>query len=120
MVESILQIAGMLLTGGLLHKILDHFFLSKKDKIDANSKLIQQLQDWVFKLQEQVTNSMNRQNELQSDVDYWRREYNELHKENQNKTNENEGLRKEIDALKRQYNDLKKKYDQLIKKGDDK
>lgn len=108
MVEQIFQALGLLLTGGVFAKIIDTFFISKKDKIDANSKIIQQLQDLVI-------SNINRQNELQKDVDYWRREYNELHKENQNILQEKEDLRKQIDTLSRQYTDLKRKYDTLIK-----
>lgn len=109
--QSIVEIAGLLISGGFIGKLIDTFFISKKDKIDANSKIIQQLQDLVIA-------NINRQNELQKDVDYWRREYNELHKENQNIINEKEDLRKQVETLTRQYADLKKKYDQLIKKGE--
>lgn len=110
-IQDILQIAGLLITGGVFGKLVDTFFLSKKDKIDANSKIIEQLQDLVI-------SNINRQNELQKDVDYWRREYNELHKENQAIINEKESLRKQVETLSRQYTDLKRKYDQLIKKGE--
>lgn len=106
--EQIVPIITALIAGGFLHKILDTFFLSKKDKIDANSKIIEQLQDLVI-------SNINRQNELQKDVDYWRREYNELHKENQKIFQEKEDLRIQVDTLGKQYTDLKKKYDQLIK-----
>ncbi|WP_443937084.1 hypothetical protein [Pedobacter sp. MW01-1-1] len=109
--QSILEITGLLITGGFFGKLVDTFFLSKKDKIDANSKIIQQLQDLVI-------SNINRQNELQKDVDYWRREYNELHKENQRIMQEKEDLRKQVETLSRQYTDLKRKYDQLIKKGE--
>jgi chromosome segregation ATPase len=108
MVEQTLQIAGLLITGGVFAKIIDTFFLSKKDKIDATSKMIGQLQELVL-------SNITRQNDLQKDVDYWRREYNELHKENQSNKLEKEDLKKQVDTLNRQYADLKKKYDQLIK-----
>lgn len=116
MVTQILQVAGLLLTGGFFAKILDTFFLSKKDKIDANGKLINQLQDLVFKLQDLILSNITRQNDLQKDVDYWRREYNELHKENQNNQAEKQDLKKQVETLTRQYMDLKKKYDQLIRR----
>jgi chromosome segregation ATPase len=122
MVTQILSIAGLLLTGGIFGKIIDTFFLSKKDKVSANEKLINQLQELVFKLQDLVLSNINRQNDLQKDVDYWRREYNELHKENQNNQAEKESLKKQVENFKKQmehlnkqYNDLKSKYDQLIK-----
>ena len=107
--QSILGIAGLLITGGVFGKIIDAFFLSKKDKIDANSKIIQQLQDLVI-------SNINRQNDLQRDLDYWRKEYNELHKENQSNQAEKYDLKKQVDILSRQYADLKKKYDQIIKR----
>lgn len=122
MVTQILSIAGLLLTGGVFAKLIDTFFLSKKDKVDANEKLINQLQELVFKLQDLVLSNINRQNDLQKDVDYWRREYNELHKENQANQAEKESLKKQVDNFKKQmenlnkqYTDLKRKYDQLIK-----
>lgn len=106
--ENILHIAGLLLTGGVFGKLLDTFFISKKDKIDANSKIIQQLQELVL-------SNINRQNELQNDVDYWRREYNELHKDNELTKRENEGLKKQLDSLQRKFDALNKKYNEFIK-----
>lgn len=115
MVEKLLAVAGLLFTGGVFGKLIDVFFISKKDKIDTNSKIIGQLQELVL-------SNITRQNDLQKDVDYWRREYNELHKENQSNQAEKEGLKKQVENFKKQvenlnkqYTDLKQKYEQLIK-----
>lgn len=108
-IENILQIAGLLITGGVFGKLIDTFFLSKKDKIDANSRIIEQLQDLVI-------SNINRQNDLQKDVDYWRREYNELHKDNESTKRENEQLKKQLDQLQRKFDNLNKKYNDFINK----
>lgn len=108
---KLLEIIALLLSGGFIGKIIDTFFLSKKDKLDANSKIIQQLQDLVIQ-------NISRQNDMQKDMDYWRKENNQMHKENQTIIAENESLRKQVETLTRKYDDLKRKYDQLIKKGE--
>lgn len=109
--ENLLTIAGLLISGGIFGKLLDTLFLSKKDKVDANSQIIKGLQELVLQ-------NIGRQNDMQKDMDYWRKENNELHKENQNIIAENENLRKTVESLTRKYDDLKRKYDQLIKQRD--
>lgn len=118
--ETILQIAGLLISGGVVTKAIDAVWISKKDKTDSdlqakresvenNVKLIEQLQDLVIQ-------NINRQNELQKDLDYWRREYNELHKQYLASIEENSSLKTQVDTLTKKLEEMQRKYNQLTRK----
>lgn len=118
--ETILTFAGLLISGGVVTKFIDAFWISKKDKTDTdlqakresvenNVKLIEQLQDLVIQ-------NINRQNELQKDLDYWRREYNELHKQYLAAIEENSSLKAQIDKLTKKLEEMQRKYNQLTRK----
>lgn len=118
--ETILQIAGLLISGGVVTKLIDAVWISKKDKSDAkiqakkeavesNIKIIEQLQELVVQ-------NINRQNDLQKDLDYWRREYNELHKQYLAAIEENGTLKTQIDKLTKKLEEMQRKYNQLTRK----
>jgi len=107
------QLLNWLLGGagaGACVMIYRHFFLDRKQRQDAQEKLIDTLQKMTFDNLEKIT-------KLQTDVDYWRREHNELGKKHEQALHENEELKKQMHSLSRQYTDLKRKYDELTKKA---
>ncbi len=102
------------ITGGAGVIVYRHFFLDRKQKQDAQEKLMETLQKLTFDTMDKLTL-------MQKDLDYWRREYNSLSKSANDQQKlyeqamqENTILKKDFDKLKREHTDLKQKYNQLI------
>ena len=114
LVTAVKFIAGGGAAGGLM-VLYKHFFLDRKQRQEAQDKLIDTLQKMAIDNLDKITN-------LQKDVDYWRRENNELSKSTndlrekyEQALHDNETLKKQFHNLQKQYTELKKKYDELKK-----
>lgn len=74
--EMILNVIGLLLTGGIISRVFDRFFMSKKDEQQSLILLVQQLQTNVNSNNIKVDN-------LQKEVDHWKLKfYEELEQKN--------------------------------------
>lgn len=107
------------LTGGTGVLIYRHFFLDRKQRQDAQEKLIERLEKLAFDRIDNINALNTSLMDLRKDLDYWKREHNEVVKRNDILTHENQSLRaikSEFDKLKKEHTDLKHKYDQLIRK----
>lgn len=68
--EMFLNVIGLLVTGGILSRIFEKFFMSKKDEQQALILLVQQLQTNVN------SNNLKVEN-LQKEVDHWKDKFYE-------------------------------------------
>lgn len=95
MQETYLQIIGAIISGGILVKLWDRFFLSKKDQNDVMILLIEQLQRNVNENNEKLKT-------LEAEVEKWKNKY---YDELEAKNNLNHEVRKlKIELAKFNHN----------------
>lgn len=82
MTEFILSIAGALFTGGAVVKLIDVFFISKKDlatiKLDETEKLRQEAEAIRKELRGEIDYLKDKIKTIQKEVDDWREKYYKL------------------------------------------
>lgn len=100
-VALVFAILFLLFMGGIIARIFDSVFMSKKDRADYQLKLITALQEQISTLMQQEERRAKENAELRDKV-------KQLEVELNNNSKEKEELRQNYESLLKKYNELKK------------
>lgn len=104
MKETIMTIIGSMMAGGVITRLLDTLFMTKKDKTQTEILLIQELQKQMLSLSK-------RQDELAGEIDIWKEKYYKL-------LQDHTSLQQKYITLKAEFDRFKQKVKQNFQGGD--
>jgi chromosome segregation ATPase len=102
-VQNVISVLGLLITGGVLAKLMDVFLIPKSKKLDIELDMAADIRKELYSERNLLNEEINK---LKDEFDKWKKEYWDLYENYKNLNSEYSAQKKEIDRLNKRIKEL--------------